>query len=132
MLAQLATAYPSIQEHGGDIIGVAPAAPYQAAHLMETSIPFELMLDRDHGLSRRLELESQTLTAFLFNVPAWWKYGLAFARNRRQGRITASHDSLPAIAVADPLGTVTYLHRGDSIADYPPLSEVLSALAALL
>ena len=57
---------------------------------------------------------------------------MAFARNRKQGRITQSYAVLPAILVVDADSTVTYLHRGTGIADYPPLAEVLSELAALL
>jgi hypothetical protein len=132
MLAQLATAHPSIVENGGAVIGVAPAAGFQATHLMDTSIPYELLMDREHHLSKRLDLGTQSLTGFLFNFKAWWYYAMAFARNRRQGRITRGYAVLPAILVVDTDSTVTYLHRGTSIADYPPLIEVLGELADLL
>jgi len=132
MLAQLATAHPSIVDNGGAVVGVAPAAGFQATHLMETSIPYELLMDRDDNLSRRFDMGRQSFTKFLFNLKAWWNYALAFVRNRKQGKITASYAVLPAIAVVDAGGTVTYLYRGTGIADYPPLHEVLSELADLL
>ncbi len=128
MLAQLATAHPDIVERGGDVIGVAPAADYQATHLMETSIPFDLYLDRDHTLSERLELGEQSLWEFLFDFTAWWKYLSALTRHRRQGKVTQSYATLPAIMVLDAAGSLTYLYRGTGIADYPPLDEVLTAL----
>lgn len=132
MLAQLATAHPSIFDNGGDIIGVAPAAGFQATHLMDTSIPYELLMDPEHALSRRLDVGTQSLVRFVFNLKAWSNYTMAFARNRRQGKITQSYAALPAILVVDAQARVTYLHRGTGIADYPPLTEVLGELAKLL
>ena len=132
MLAQLATAHQAIVDNGGAVIGVAPAAGFQATHLMETSIPYELLLDREHSLSKRLEIGTQSLARFLFDMKAWWDYTFAFVRNRRQGKITQSYATLPAIFVVDAKSRVTYLYRGRGIADYPPLAEVLEELAALL
>jgi peroxiredoxin len=129
MLAQLATAHPSIIENGGSVIGVAPAAGFQAAHLMETSIPYELLMDRDHQLSKKLDVGTQSFWRFLFNLKAWWNYTMAFIRNRKQGMITQSHAVLPAIFVVDAESRVTYLYRGTGLADYPPLTEVLTELA---
>jgi len=132
MLAQLAAAYPQIVDDGGDVIGVAPAAAYQATHLMETSVPFELLLDKHHNLARRIELGTQSLWRFMFNIRAWWKYINAFLRHHRQGRVTQKYTVLPAIMVVVPSGDVTYLYRGSSIADYPPLAKVLQELRAQL
>jgi peroxiredoxin len=132
MLAQLATAHPSIVDNGGAVIGVAPAAGFQAKHLMETSIPYELLMDREHSLSRKLEVGTQSLFRFVFNLKAWWNYAMAFLSNRKQGRITQSYAVLPAIFVIDADSNVVYLHRGTGIADYPPLAEVLAELATLL
>jgi len=128
MLAQLAAVHPDIIERGGDVIGVAPAAGYQATHLMETSIPYDLFMDRDHDLSERLELDEQSLWEFIFNIGAWWKYLSALARHHRQGKVTQGYTVLPAIMVVDAAGSITYLYRGTGIADYPPLDEVLGAL----
>jgi len=132
MLAQLATAHPSIVDNGGGVIGVAPAAGFQATHLMETSIPYELLMDPEHRLSRKLEVGTQSLIRFVFNLKAWGSYTMAFARNRKQGTITQGYAALPAILVVDADSNVTYLYRGTSIADYPPLAEVLNELADLL
>jgi hypothetical protein len=132
MLAQLATAHPSIVDNGGAVIGVAPAAGFQATYLMETSIPYELLMDREHDLSKRLDVGTQSLTRFLFNFKAWGNYTMAFARNRKQGKITQGYAVLPAILVVNADSQVTYLYRGTSIADYPPLTEVLGELAELL
>jgi hypothetical protein len=128
MLAQLATAHPQIVAQGGDVIGIAPAAGYQAAHLMKTSVPFELLLDKRHDLAQRIELGGQSIWQFIFNLKAWWKYLRAFLRHHRQGRVTQKYDALPAIMVVAPSGEATYLYRGTSIVDYPPIRTVLDEL----
>lgn len=132
MLSQLAAVHPRILDQGGNVIGVAPAAGYQAAHLMETSIPYELLMDPDHRLSERLAIGTQSWWAFLFNLKAWWAYLSAFARHHRQGKITASYAVLPAVLVVDADGSVTYLYRGTGIADYPPLTDVMVELETAL
>ena len=114
------------------MIGVAPAAGFQAEHLMATSIPYELLVDSEHNLSDELAVGTQSLARFLFNLKAWWRYAMAFARNRKQGRVTQGHAALPAIFVVDSNARVTYLYRGTAIADYPPLAEVLDELAELM
>ena len=132
MLAQFATAHQAIVDNGGAVIGVAPAAGFQATHLMETTIPYELLMDRDHELSRGLDVGTQSFARFILNLDAWRRYSAAFARNRRQGRITEGYATLPALFLVDADACVTYLHRGAGIADYPPLAEVLGELAELL
>jgi hypothetical protein len=132
MLAQLATAHSSIVDNGGAVIRVAPAASSQAIHLMGTSIPYELLMESDDRLSRRLEIGVQSVVRFVFNLKAWWNYTMAFARDRRQGNITRSYAALPAIIVANEQAKVTYRHPGTGIADYPPLTQVLGDLAELL
>ncbi|NHZ70619.1 MAG: hypothetical protein GWP18_03155 [Proteobacteria bacterium] len=128
MLAQLAAAHPQIVASGGDVIGVAPAASIQARHLMKTSIPFDLFMDKPHALSKRIELGEQSLWHFLFSLKGWWNYLKSFARNRRQGKITQGYRSLPAIMVVNRSGDVMYLHLGTGLADYPALSDVLAEL----
>ncbi len=132
MLAQLATAHPAIVDSGGAVIGVAPAAGFQAAYLRDTSIPYELLLDPEHEISHRLDVGTQSLLSALFNLNAWWKYLQAFARHREQGKITQGYAVLPAAFVVDADANVTYLHRGTGIADYPPLPDLLAELATLL
>ncbi len=128
MLAQLAAAHPRIAARGGAIVGVAPAAAYQARHLMATSIPFPLYLDPGGALHDALGIRRQGLLRYLGNLPAWWRWLRAFLRHRRQGRVTGHHAILPGIAVVDRDAEVTFVHRGTGLGDYPPLDEVLAAL----
>jgi hypothetical protein len=128
MLAQLAAVHESIEAEGGAVIGIAPAAAYQAEHLMETSIPFDLYIDRELLVSERIGIGRQSLSGFLFNMPAWWRYVKALATNLRQGRITGHYSNLPGIAVVDASGEVTYAYRGTGLGDYPSLEIVIGEL----
>lgn len=128
MLAQLAAVHETIEARGGAVIGIAPAAPYQAEHLTNTSIPFHLYIDRHQLVSERIGVGKQSLRRFLFNMPAWWRYTKALARNLRQGSITGHYSNLPAICVVDADGEVTYAYRGTGLGDYPPIEVVLGAL----
>lgn len=128
MLAQVAAAQEPIEDRGGAAIGIAPAAPYQARHLMGKQIPFPLFLDPDRSVSEALGIGTQSRARFLLNAPGWWRWLRAFAAHRRQGRLTGHFSTLPGIAVVTADGDVTFRHRGAGLGDYPPLGQVVAAL----
>lgn len=128
MLAQVAAAHENIVPRGGAVIGIAPAAPYQARHLMGKRIPFPLLLDPERGVSEALGIGTQSRARYVLNVSGWWRWLRAFAANRRQGRVTGHYSTLPGIAVVTANGDVTFNHRGSGLGDYPPLDRVVSAL----
>jgi len=130
MLTQLASVHDSITERGGAVIGMAPAADFQAKRLMEESIPFALFIDRDSAVGKRIGLGKQSMRHFLFSIPAWWRYLKAFFSGHWQRRITGHYSNLPGVCVVDPSGEVTYTYLGTGLGDYPPLDEVLDALNA--
>jgi hypothetical protein len=128
MLNDLSGEYGRITQRGGDVIGVGPRAAYQATALRrDGAVPFELLLDPDHHLARAIELGRQSLLRFIFDVKAWRRW-LRAARTTRQGLITGGWWEVPAIVVVDSSCRVSWVHRGTSIGDYPPLSSVLEAL----
>ena len=49
----------------------------------------------------------------------------------KQGRITGDPRQAPGVAIVDTDGTLAYLHRGVTLADYPTVDEVLAALRAM-
>lgn len=130
MLAQLAAVQDWIIEQGAAVIGIAPAADVQAKRLMEESIPFALFIDRDSAVGKRIGLGKQSMSHFLFSIPAWWRYLKAFFSGHWQRRITGHYSNLPGVCVVDPSGEVTYIYLGTGLGDYPPLDEVLDALNA--
>lgn len=131
-LAQLATVYPSITSRGGAVLGIGPRAAYQA-RLLSTRrrIPFGLYLDPDHGAARAIGLGRQSLLRFVFDLRAWWRWLKGFVRVG-QGAITGGWWEVPAIVVVDAQCRVQWLYLGDSIGDYPPLTETLAHLDRVL
>jgi hypothetical protein len=128
MLTQLAAVHESVERHGGAVIGLAPAAPFQAERLMAETVPFDLYLDPDQLVSHRIRSGGQSFARFLFNLPAWWRYLKAFFAGHWQRQITGHYSNVPAICVVDADAQVTYAYTGTGIGDYPPLQIVLDAL----
>ncbi len=128
MLAQLAAAHERIEASGGAVIGIAPAASHQADHLMESGIPFDLFLDPEQRVSKRVGIGKQSMTRLLFNLPAWWRYIRALLSGNWQRRITGHYSNLPGIVVVNSSGEVTYAHRGTGLGDYPSLESVIAEL----
>ena len=111
---------------------MAPAAPYQAQKLVDDGNPYPLLLDEEQVLAQRIELGSQTRLAFLFNLRAWLRWLRAFARNRRQWRLTGRYSNVPGIVIVDADCAVRYVYRGSSIGDYPSMQTVLAELDQVL
>ena len=104
---------------------MAPAARSQAVAL-QLKLPFPLYLDEGQQVRDFLELHRPGLLEWITDLRAWARYLRALLRNRRQYRITGHYSNVPAVAIVDREGTISYLHRGRGIVDYPPLSEILS------
>jgi len=112
---------------GATVIAVAPAALSQAASL-QAKLPFQLYLDEKQQIRDLLELHRPSLLEWITDLSAWWRYLKALARHRRQYRVTGHFSNVPAIAIIDRQGTISYLYRGRGIGDYPTLSEILTQL----
>jgi hypothetical protein len=132
MLTQLAAVQESIEAEGGAVIGLAPASAAQAEHLMDTTVPFQLLMDPEHLVSTRIGLGKQSLSCFVLDMPAWRRYLKAFFSGNWQRRITGHYSNLPGVCAVDALGNVTYVYKGSGLGDYPPLETVLAELDALL
>jgi hypothetical protein len=132
MLTQLAAVHESIEERGGSVIGIAPGSEAQASHLMKGPIPYELFVDADQLVSTRVGIGTQSLSHFLFSLPAWWRYLKAFFSGHWQRRITGHISNVPGVCVVDANGRVAYLHKGTGLGDYPPVETVLDELSRLL
>lgn len=106
---------------------MAPAARRQAVSL-QSKLPFPLYLDEEQQLRDVLELHRPGLLEWITDLGAWWRYLRALLRSRRQYRITGHYSNVPAVAIVARHGTISYLHRGRGIGDYPPCSEILNRL----
>lgn len=127
-LAALAERHHEIDRSGGAILGVGPAAAYQAALLQERGIPFPLLLDPGHQIAHRIGLGRQSLMQFAFDVRGWWRWLESWFHGGRQGAVTAGWAELPAVVVLDAAARVTWAYRGGFVGDYPPIEETLEHL----
>ncbi|MGI9577800.1 MAG: redoxin domain-containing protein [Microthrixaceae bacterium] len=114
------------EANGVAIIAVGKAADYQAEWLMtEAGIGFELLVDPDENIYRALELG---------HFP-WWKMlspttarnYLRALRRARQGKITNHALQAPGVIAVDADMRLTFVHRGETLGDYPDVGEVVRA-----
>lgn len=126
MLSQLREAHPEIQRLGAGALAVATGADFQARQLMHQGLPFPALLDPDKNLYRALGISRIPWDQW-FRLSTWRRY-LRSVRRARQGRLTGDILQAPGIVIVDSHSIIRYLHRGTTLGDYPPLSEVLDAL----
>jgi hypothetical protein len=127
-LAVLADRHQEITERGGAVLGIGPAAPYQAALLARRGMPFPLLLDPGRSVGAAIGLPRQSLTRFVFDVRGWWRWLASWFRRGRQGATTAGWGELPAVLVLDAQCRVEWVHRGEHLGENPAIEATLAAL----
>lgn len=123
-LRELEAVRPRLESWGFVLFGVGGAADYQARHLMASGVGFPLLLDPHHRLYEALNIHHIPWWKLLSPV-TWWKY-LRSARRARQGRITDHPLQAPGLVILGADGTIRYLHRGETLGDYPPIPELIA------
>jgi peroxiredoxin len=126
-LSQLREAEPQVRALGASVVAVATGAHHQAQHLMDTGMPYPCLVDPAKALYRELGIGRIPLSQWL--RPATWRRYARTLGMARQGRITGDPLQAGGVAVIDTDGTLRYLHRSSTLADLPPLEEVLGAVA---
>ena len=122
-------AHPEIEALGARALAVATGAGFQAQQLMRDGLPFPALVDPDKHLYRTLGIERISWDQW-FRPSTWRRYVTALG-GERQGRLTGDVLQAPGVVILDASGTIHYLHRGRTLADYPPLGDVLLALRAV-
>jgi hypothetical protein len=130
MLSQLRETHAEIVSLGAGALAVATGADFQARQLVQDGLPFPALLDPDKNLYRALEITHIKWDQWF--RPSTWRLYFRSLRRARQGRPTGDILQAPGIVILDADGTIRYLHRGTTLGDYPPLSEVLDALRAVV
>lgn len=120
-------AHPQIEALGARALAVATGAGYQARQLMGDGLPFPALVDPDKHLYRALGIERISWDQW-FRPSTWRRYVAGLGGGGRQGRLTGDVLQAPGVVILDASGTIRYLHRGRTLADYPPLGEILDAL----
>jgi hypothetical protein len=125
----LREAHPLIAEAGAGLVIVGTGAAYQAQRLMDDGYPAECLVDpaadlyTTLGIGRIGPQEWLKPTVIRRYVQGWRAGG-------RQGRVTGDWRRLSGVALIAPDRTLRYLHRSDSVGDYPSVATILAALAA--
>lgn len=127
------------EDRGIDVVVVGVAADFQAQHLaVEYGIAFPMLLDPEQHLYRALSIPRLRPLDFL--RPATWRIYLPLFWHRyvtrrvdgpRQGRIVGDPAQLPGMAIVDEDRRLQWVHRGASLGDYPPVSDVLARVDEL-
>ncbi len=112
-----------LEDLGFTLFGVGGAADYQARHLMNSGVGFPLLLDPEHRLYEALNIHRIRWWKLL-SPATWWKY-VRSARRARQGRITDHPLQAPGLVILATDGIIRYLHRGETLGDYPPMPELI-------
>jgi peroxiredoxin len=128
-LAQLEVARPKIEALGYTVAGVGGAADYQARALMAHGIGFDLLLDPEHHLYDALSVGHFPWWKML--MPGTWRRYLRAARGARQGKITGHPLQSPGLAVLDSDLRIEFVHRGETLGDYPTVESLLEVLAGI-
>jgi hypothetical protein len=122
----LREAHEEIASLGAGVLAVATGAGYQARRLMADGLPFPALVDPDKNLYRALGIERISFDQWF--RPSTWRRYLRSVGRARQGRLTGDVLQAPGVAIIEPPGTLRYLHRGQTVGDYPSLPEILDAV----
>ncbi|NUR27896.1 MAG: redoxin domain-containing protein [Catenulispora sp.] len=124
-LHELEDARTELESLGVGIFAVGGAADYQARDLIAHGIGYELLLDPEHRLYEALDV--RRIHWWVLLKPGTWRRYLRAAHRARQGRITGHLLQAPGLALIDADRTVRFLYRGQTLGDYPSISEILVA-----
>lgn len=134
-LAQVCEAYPEVERLGAGAIAVGTGADFQARRLMDQGIagravPFPLLVDPDANLYRALDI-GRVRWGHWLRRDVLARYGRAWRGGARPGKVTGDARRLSGVAVVDPDRRVRFLHRSESVGDYPPVEDLLAVLRGL-
>ena len=121
-------AHPEITSLGADVLAVATGADYQARKLMADGLPFPALVDPGKNLYHALGLERIRWDQWF--RPSTWRRYVKSIGHARQGRLTGDLLQSPGVAILEPPGVLRWIHRGQTLGDYPTLNEILDAVRA--
>lgn len=124
-LAQVRGAHPELVTLGARVIAVGTGADFQARRLMAEGMPFPCLVDPELRLYRALGL-GRVGWRTLLRLDTYLNYVRAWLRGARQGAITGDTRQLSGVAILDAGGRLRWLHRSQTVGDYPPLATVLA------
>jgi hypothetical protein len=130
VLSQLRDAHPEIASLGAEALAVATGADDQARRLMAEGLPFPALVDPDKELYRALGIDRIRWDQWI--RPSTWRRYVRSLGRARQGRLTGDILQAPGIAIFEPPGILRWLHRGETLGDYPPVGEIIATLRGIV
>lgn len=129
-MRQFAQAYDRIAADGGQILVVLQSDPaHLAAEISRETFPYDIICDPEQKLYRELEiLPAASEHAFLAGRTLE-KIAAATAAGVQHGTYEGEELQLPAVFVAGPDRTLTYVHYGTSGGDIPDVDTLTVLLS---
>jgi hypothetical protein len=117
-------AHPAIAALGARVIAVGTGADFQARRLMAEGMPFPCLVDPERRLYAALGL-GRVGWRTVVNPATYANYVRGWLRGARQGKVTGDPRQLSGVAVLDAASRPVWVHRSETIGDYPRITELL-------
>ena len=124
-------AHAAIEALGARVVAVGTGSAAQARELMAAGMPFPCLVDPGQRLYRALGLGRVGLRT-VFDPTTYLNYWRAWRRGSRQGSVTGDPRQLSGVAVLDAEARLCWRHVSRTVGDYPPITEVLTALGRVV
>lgn len=116
---------------GSGVIAVAGSAAYQARWLRDTKgVRLPLLLDVDEQVRSMADLGNLS-TASWIRPKGWKNYLGSMQRGFRPQVPTGDALKAPGIVVLDKDRAVVWIHRGETLGDYPPIDDLVAKVQEL-
>ena len=116
-----------VDEIGARVVGVAAREDFQARKLMDSGMPFDLLLDPEDHVRRALGSAERFGLMTLLHPKGAWAYMKAVRSSARFFDITLNQATQhPGVVVLDAQLNVTWRYIGRRLGDYPDVDEVLT------
>jgi len=116
---------------GASVVGVAGSAAYQARWLRDSKgVGLPLLLDPDERVRSVADLGNLSTTSWV--KPKGWKNYLgSMQRGFRPQIPTADALKAPGIVIFDKDFEILWVHRGETLGDYPPIDDLVMKVQEL-
>ncbi len=122
----------TLAEHGAGAIAIGGSADYQATYLREErGVKIPLLLDPEQAFRQHVEGAAKPLGWGMANPKGAAAYVGSLAKGFRPQKITRDTVRSPGVVILDQSGAVVWSYIGTRIGDYPPVPDVLAAVARL-
>ncbi|MEX2393673.1 MAG: AhpC/TSA family protein [Actinomycetota bacterium] len=116
-----------IEALGAQAIAVGTGADYQAKALMDGGLRVRCFIDAESRTYGALGIRRSSWLGLL-KPSGVRRYLAPIRRGARQGRLTGDIRQLSGVAILDGQARAVWVHRGETLGDYPPVADVVDRL----